>query len=45
MMMDTNRERDIGLGNRYPFDALDQGEVILHDSWQIERGYEVGDPI
>ena len=45
MMIDTDRERDIGLGNRYPFDALDQGEVILHDSWQSEAGYVVGDQI
>ena len=43
MMLDTDRERDIGLGNRYPFDALNQGEVILHDSWQRELGYGVGD--
>ena len=39
MMMDTDREREIGLANKYPFEALEPGEIILHESWQTEFGY------
>ena len=43
MMLDADREKDIALGTRYPFDALGEGEVILHDTWRTKSGYKIGD--
>ena len=43
MMIDTEREKEIGLATKYPFEALEPGEIILHESWQSEHGYQVGD--
>ena len=45
MMLDTDREREISLGTRYPYAALSQGEVILHEIWHSQSGYNIGDQI
>ena len=44
-MMDTDREREIGLATNYPFEALEPGEIILHESWQKDFGYQVGETL
>ena len=29
MLMDTDREREIGLGTRYKFDAMSEGQCLV----------------
>ena len=42
-MIDTEREKEIGLATKYPFEALQPGEIIMHESWQKDFGYQIGD--
>ena len=36
--MDTEREKDIGLGEGYPFGKLAPGECVLHETWRENYG-------
>ena len=43
MLFDTDRERDIGLGVRYPFKALEEGECVIHERMATALRLKVGD--
>ena len=45
MMLETEREKSIALGTRFPYEHLNQGDVILHETWRSQSGYSAGDQI
>lgn len=45
MMMDLEREKEIGLAVNFPVEALEPGQVVLPEFWRTEYGYAVGDAI
>ena len=40
--MDTEREKEIGLAPKFPFEALGPGECVMHSLAGITYGLEVG---
>ena len=45
VLIDTEREKEIGLGKDYPFGKLGPGECVLHSIWQEKYGLEIGSKI
>ena len=45
MLIDTEREKEIGLGKDYPFGKLGPGECVLHSTWKENYGLEVNSTI
>ena len=45
LLMDTEREKQIGLGPNYPFEKLAAGECIISTIMGDEFGIEAGDHI
>lgn len=42
-VIDTDLERKMGLGRDYPYDALDEGECIIHPKLATDLGANIGD--
>ena len=45
MTMDTEREKEIGLGTLYPYGKLAPGECIINSFWHEEYGLGIGDQV
>ena len=44
MLIDTDLEKEIGLGADYPFGPLEAGECVVADVWK-SRNYAEGDKL
>jgi hypothetical protein len=45
ILMDTEREREIGLGSQYPYPALKTGECLVGEEYASILGVTEGDYI
>ena len=45
MAMDTEREKEIGLGPKWPFKALNQGECLAYTKFSSTYDVKAGDEI